>query len=218
MKEMVDILVHHNIRSTNLNLHKEINTLSLNKEDYEEEDEKFFINKNNINKIYNDDISNAYCDQFIERMKDNQPISHRSWILQSDTNVKNKLDKYSYILEHYRFEQKYINKVLFSKKDWDEINESVKKDIKLVSSYISDIVEYFFNEVEKVAPVSEVDFDNSFSNMLAKRFLDRNKLKMDVIKNLYNLEAPVSEVDFDNSFSNMLAKRFLDRNKLKMDV
>ena len=41
-------------------------------------------------------------------------------------------------------------KPFFSKEDWDEINENFKRDVKLVKSNISNIVEYVFDEVEKV--------------------------------------------------------------------
>ncbi|CAH1768223.1 7765_t:CDS:2, partial [Entrophospora sp. SA101] len=40
-------------------------------------------------------------------------------------------------------------KSFFSKEDWDEINESFKRDVKLVESNMLNIVEYFFDEVKE---------------------------------------------------------------------
>ncbi|CAG8442386.1 4123_t:CDS:2 [Funneliformis caledonium] len=91
MRETADILCH-NVHSTNLNLHKEINILSLNKdeslakntnlgvskedqEDQKEEDineiEEFFISKGNDDKVYKDGIDDGDSDNRTWRRKIN---------------------------------------------------------------------------------------------------------------------------------------------------
>ena len=42
-------------------------------------------------------------------------------------------------------------KSLFSTNDWEEMVESFNNEIKLIESNFLDVVEYFFDEVEKVS-------------------------------------------------------------------
>ncbi|CAG8530336.1 6305_t:CDS:2, partial [Acaulospora colombiana] len=118
--------------------------------------------------------------------------------------------------------------------DWEEINESFKKEVKLVQSDIPDVVEYFFDEVEKVSKKNEEYIINAIDDLTPEmieknrnvKFNDEEKeifngLRRAVItyaENLKDLEVPISEADFDNSFTNMLTNRFLNKRDLKMDV
>ncbi|CAG8440577.1 4944_t:CDS:10 [Acaulospora colombiana] len=238
MQEKTAILVRRNVRSTNLNLHKEINTLSLNKdeslakninldineedqEDQEEEDineiEEFFISKGNDDKVYNDGIGDDDSDDnFTERREENQLTTRRLWVLKSGTNVGDELAKYVKTIPEAH---KCLN---------------FKKDVKLDESDIPDVVEYFFDEVEKVTKKNDEHIINVIDG-LTPEVIETNKnvkltdeekdifagLRRAVVtyaENLKNLEVPISEADFDNSFPNMLAKRFLDKRDLKMDV
>nr|CAG8666331.1 3735_t:CDS:10 [Entrophospora candida] len=275
MQEKTAIFIRRNVRNTNLNLHKEINTLSLNKdesakntnldiseedqEDQEEEDineiEEFFISKGNNDKVYKDDISDGDSDNnFIERTEENQPTAHRSWVLNSGTNVGDELAKYVKTIPeaHKCLNLAYWNildltedtqiKFCFSTDDWEEINESFKKEVKLVESDIPDVVEYFFDEVEKVderfilypKKMMNIYIINAIDDLNPEtieknrnvKFNDEereifNGLRRAVItyaENLEDLEVPISEADFDSSFPNMLTKRFLNKRDLKMDV
>ncbi|CAG8631288.1 7448_t:CDS:10, partial [Ambispora leptoticha] len=268
MQEKTAILVRRDVRSTNLNLHKEINTLSLNKdeslakntnlgiseedqEDWEEEDineiEEFFISKSNDDKVYKDGIDDGDSDNnFIERGEENQLTTRRSWVLKSGTNVGDELAKYVKTIPeaHKCLNLAYWNildltedtpiKPFFSTEDWEEINESFKKEVKLVESDIPDVVEYFFDEVEKVSKKNDEYIINAIDDLTPEmieknrkvKFSDEDKeifngLRRAVItyaENLKDLEVPISEADFDNSFPNMLTKRFLNKRDLKMDV
>ncbi|CAH1768547.1 10877_t:CDS:10, partial [Entrophospora sp. SA101] len=120
MQEKTAILVRRDVHSTNLNLHKEINTLSLNK------DESLAKNTN-LDGIDDDDSYN----NFIEHGEENQLTTHRSWVLKSGTNVGDELAKYVKTIPEAH---KCLN---------------FKKEVKLVESDIPDVVEYFFDEVEK---------------------------------------------------------------------
>ncbi|CAJ0913611.1 5061_t:CDS:10, partial [Entrophospora sp. SA101] len=190
MKETVDILVCRNVRSTNLNLHKEINTLSLNK------DESLAKNTN-LDGIDDDDSYN----NFIEHGEENQPTTHRSWVLKSGTNVGDELAKYvKTIPEAHKY-------------DWEEINESFKKEVSKKND------EYIINAIDDLTPeMIEKNRKVKFSDEDKEIF---NGLRCAVItyaENLKDLEVPISEADFDNSFPNMLTKRFLNKRDLKMDV
>ncbi|CAG8606162.1 5334_t:CDS:2, partial [Paraglomus brasilianum] len=101
MQEKTTILVRRDVRNTNLNLHEEINTLSLSKdgssaknmksnpdldtsEDQEEKDQEEEDN----------DIGNI---NFMERIEEFKPMSstcQRPWVLRSGTNVGDKLTSY----------------------------------------------------------------------------------------------------------------------------
>ncbi|CAG8641636.1 1775_t:CDS:10 [Paraglomus brasilianum] len=268
MQERTAILVRRNVRNTNLNLHKEISSLSLNKdeslikdanldiseedqEDQEEEDineiEEFYISKGDDDKVYKDGIGDDDIDDnFIERREEKQPTTRRLWVLKSGTNVGDELAKYVKTIPeaHKCLNLAYWNildltedtqiKPFFSADDWEEINESFKKEVKLVESDIPDVVEYFFDEVEKVSKKNDEYIINAIDDLTPEmiernrnvKFSDEEKeifngLRRAVItyaENLKDLEVPISEADFDNSFTNMLTKRFLNKRDLKMDV
>ncbi|CAB4480443.1 unnamed protein product [Rhizophagus irregularis] len=68
-----------------------------------------------------------------------------------------------------------------------ENNQNVKltnEDKKIVATIRRAVVTYAENLKGLELPVSESDFDNAFPNMLTKRFLDKQDLKMDVYKSL----------------------------------
>nr|CAG8434309.1 6985_t:CDS:10 [Entrophospora candida] len=235
MQEKTAILIRRNVRSTNLNLHKEINTLSLNK------DESLAKNTN----LDGIDDGESY-NNFIERGEENQLTTHRSWVLKSGTNVGDELAKYVKTIPeaHKCLNLAYWNildltedtkiKPFFSTDDWEEINESFKKEVKLVESDIPDVVEYFFDEVEKVSKKNDEYIINAIDDLTPEmieknrkvKFSDEDKEIFNVLRravityaeNLKDLEVPISEADFDNSFPNMLTKRFLNKRDLKMDV
>ncbi|CAG8671915.1 6494_t:CDS:2, partial [Acaulospora colombiana] len=189
MQQKTAILVRRGVRNTNLNLHEEINALSLNKdgssaknmksdpdsdtsEDLEEEDqeeeesadeiEKFFMGNEKIrNDITSNDIGNI---NFVERMEEPKLMSltcQRQWVLHSGANVGDKLASYVKTIPE---NQKCLNlaywnildltentqiKSLFSTNDWEEMVESFNNEVKLIESDFLDVVEYFFDEVEK---------------------------------------------------------------------
>ncbi|CAJ0865514.1 14396_t:CDS:10 [Entrophospora sp. SA101] len=230
MKETADILVCRNVRSTNLNLHKEINTLSLNKDESLAKNTnlgiKFFISKGNDDKVYKDGIDDSdIYNNFIERGEENQPTTHRSWVLKSGTNVGDELAKYVKTIPgaHKCLNLAYWNildltedtqiKPFFSTDDWEEINESFKKEISKKND------EYIINAIDDLTPeMIEKNRKVKFSDEDKEIF---NGLRCAVItyaENLKDLEVPISEADFDNSFPNMLTKRFLNKRDLKMDV
>ncbi|RHZ74387.1 hypothetical protein Glove_225g42 [Diversispora epigaea] len=66
--------------------------------------EKFFISKDNNDKVYRDDISDS--DNFIECTEKNQPTTRRSWVLNSSTNVGDELAKYVKMIPEAH---KYLN-------------------------------------------------------------------------------------------------------------
>ncbi|CAG8633419.1 10031_t:CDS:10, partial [Diversispora eburnea] len=217
MQEKTAILVRRNVRSTNLNLHKEISTLSLNKDES-------LGNK--------DDISDGDSDNnFIERIEEIQPTTRRSWVLNSGTNVGDELAKYVKTIPeaHKCLNLAYWNildltedtqiKSFFSTDDWEEINESFKNDVKLDESDIPNVVEYFFDEVEKITKKDDEYIINAIDDLTPEmieknrkvKFSDEEKeifkgLRRAVItyaENLKDLEVPISEADFDNSFPNI---------------
>ncbi|CAJ0871549.1 20541_t:CDS:10, partial [Entrophospora sp. SA101] len=190
MQEKTAILVRRDVHSTNLNLHKEINTLSLNK------DESLAKNTN-LDGIDDDDSYN----NFIEHGEENQLTTHRSWVLKSGTNVGDELAKYVKTIPEAH---KCLN---------------FKKEVKLVESDIPDVVEYFFDEVEKVSKKNDEYIINAIDDLTPEmieknrkvKFSDEDKeifngLRRAVItyaENLKDLEVPISEADFDNSFPNI---------------
>ncbi|CAG8640526.1 3494_t:CDS:2, partial [Diversispora eburnea] len=222
MQQKTAILVRRNVRSTNLNLHQEINTLSLNKdessakntnldiseeedlEDQEEEDineiEEFFISKGNDDKVYKDGIDDGDSDNnFIERREENQLTTRRSWVLKSGTNVGDELAKYVKTIPeaHKCLNLAYWNildltedtqiKPFFSTDDWEEINESFKKEVKLVESDIPDVVEYFFDEVEKVSKKNDEYIINAIDYLTPEMIEKNRKVKFsDEEKEIFN--------------------------------
>ncbi|CAG8509083.1 11654_t:CDS:2, partial [Diversispora eburnea] len=121
MKKSTNILVRRNIHNTNLSLHEEINMLSLNKdgslaknmksdsdldtsehleeeEESEDEIDKFFMDKENNEKICNDitsnDIGNINFMECIEESKLMSSTCQHPWVLHSGTNVGDKLASY----------------------------------------------------------------------------------------------------------------------------
>ncbi|CAG8617776.1 8595_t:CDS:2, partial [Diversispora eburnea] len=222
MQQKTAILIRRNVRKTHMNLHKEISSMTLNKD--VNEIEEFFISKDNDGKVYRDDIGDG--DNFIERTEENQPTTRRSWVSIAVPTLA-----YWNILDLTEDTQ---IKSLFSTDDWEEINESFKKDVKLDESDIPNVVEYFFDEVEKITKKDDEYIINAIDGLTPEmieknrkvKFSDEEKeifngLRRAVItyaENLKDLEVPMSEADFDNSFPNMLTKRFLNKRDLKMDV
>ncbi|CAG8438116.1 6721_t:CDS:10 [Acaulospora morrowiae] len=124
-------------------------------------------------------------------------------------------------------------KSLFSTNDWEEMVESFNNEVKLIESDLLDVVEYFFDEVEKITKKDDKDIINAIDR-LTPEIIEMNRkvelsdeeknvistLRRAVVtyaENLERVDLPVSEADFDNAFPNMLAKRFLNKEKLKMD-
>ncbi|CAG8557775.1 2188_t:CDS:10 [Acaulospora morrowiae] len=277
MQQKTAILVRRGVRNTNLSLHEEINTLSLNKEgssaknmksdsdsdtsehleeeDQEEEEsadeiDKFFMNKGNNEKIRNDITSNDIGNiNFVERIEESKLMSstcQRPWVLRSGTNVGDKLASYVKTIPET---QKCLNlaywnildltentqiKSLFSTNDWEEMVESFNNEVKLIESDFLDVVEYFFDEVEKITKKDDKDIINAIDGLTPEiietnrkvELSDEEKNVISILRravvtyaeNLERVDLPVSEADFDNAFPNMLAKRFLNREELKMDV
>ncbi|CAG8599285.1 12420_t:CDS:2 [Funneliformis mosseae] len=113
--------------------------------------------------------------------------------------------------------------------------KSFNNEVKLVDSDFLDVVEYFFNEVEKVNyKKDDKDIINAIDRLTPEIIETNQKVKLSdeekniisilrravitYAENLERVDLPISEVDFDNAFPNMLAKRFLNREELKMDV
>ncbi|CAJ0767078.1 6889_t:CDS:10 [Entrophospora sp. SA101] len=226
------------IMSRMSSVHKDYDTFAYKYEDHEEEHvdeiDKFFMDKEGNGKVYNDHISNDNDDNhFIEHIEEHQPTTHRSWFLCSGINVGNELARYVKTIPeaHKCFLIYTLIKSFFSKEDWDEINESFKRDVKLIESNIPNIVEYFFDEVEKK---DDENIINTIDNLTLETIEKNQSIKLtnedkEIImslrwtiityaENLKDLKLPISEADFDNSFLNMLAKGFLDKHDLKMDV
>ncbi|CAG8602487.1 5401_t:CDS:2, partial [Ambispora leptoticha] len=111
---------------------------------------------------------------FVERLEAQNPSVHtRRWILPSGTDVgKTVKDQRNIVLAIDRImpevmEEKYG--VTLSEDDQRDIN-AVKLAVMTYAENLGDVD----------LPVSESPFDNSFPNMLTRRFLDRTELKMDV--------------------------------------
>ncbi|CAG8735184.1 12954_t:CDS:10, partial [Rhizophagus irregularis] len=243
MQEKTAILVRRGVRNTNLNLHEEINTLSLSKDEPSgsaDEIDKSFMDKGN------NDIDNI---NFVERIEESKPMSstcQRPWVLRSGTNVG---DKLSSCVKTIPEAQKCLNlaywnildltedtqiKSLFSTNDWEEMVESFNNEVKLVESDFLDVVEYFFDEVGQITKKDDKDIINAIDRLTPEIIETNRKIKLsdeekNVIsilrravvtyaENLERVDLPISEADFDNAFPNMLAKRFLNREELKMDV
>ncbi|CAG8662868.1 9063_t:CDS:2, partial [Paraglomus brasilianum] len=215
-----------------------------------DEIDEFFMDKGNNDKIRNDDISNNNGNiNFIERIEESKPMSSTSqylWILRSGTNVGDKLTSYVKTIPET---QKCLNlaywnildltentqiKSLFSTNDWEEMVESFNNEVKLIESDFLDVVEYFFDEVEKITKKDNKDIINAIDRLTPEiiemnrkvELSDEEKNVISILRqavvmyaeNLERVDLPVSEADFDNAFPNMLAKRFLNREELKMDV
>ncbi|CAI2181732.1 18928_t:CDS:2, partial [Funneliformis geosporum] len=205
--------------------------------------DEFFMGTGDY-EIYNGDINDINFVECIEAKP--TPVSCRSWVLRSGTNVGDKLARYAdTILDA----QKCLNlaywnildltedsliKSFFSTDDWKEITESFEKDVKLVESDIPDVAMYFFNEVEKITKNEDENIVDAIDKLTPEIIESNQAVKLtnedkEIVatirravvtyaENLKGLELPVSESDFDNAFPNMLTKRFLDKQDLKMDV
>uniref|UniRef100_U9SK12 Uncharacterized protein n=1 Tax=Rhizophagus irregularis (strain DAOM 181602 / DAOM 197198 / MUCL 43194) TaxID=747089 RepID=U9SK12_RHIID len=92
----------------------------------------------------------------------------RPWILRSGTNVGDKLTSYVKTIPEV---QKCLNlaywnildltessqiKSLFSMSEWEEMVESFNNEVKLIESDINGVVEYFFEEVDKMIKSSSM--------------------------------------------------------------
>ncbi|RGB28624.1 hypothetical protein C1646_673094 [Rhizophagus diaphanus] len=137
-------------------------------EDDEDEDEecavsadeidKFFLDKGN-NNIHNDDIGEDW-NEITKSFEDDVKLF--------ESDVPDVPDVTMYFFNE-------VEKV--------ENNQNVKltnEDKKIVATIRRAVVTYAENLKGLELPVSESDFDNAFSNMLTKRFLDKQDLKMDV--------------------------------------
>ncbi|RGB35424.1 hypothetical protein C1646_699625 [Rhizophagus diaphanus] len=226
-------------------------------EDQEEEEEefvdeidKFIKDKRNTDKIHNGVISNDNNNNnFIERFEESKLMSstcQRPWILRSATNVGNKLTSCVKTIPEV---QKCLNlaywnildltessqiKSLFSMSEWEEMVESFNNEVNLIESDINSVVEYFFEEVDKITKKDDKVIINAIDRITPEIIEKNQKIKLSdeekniitglrravvtYAENLERLEFPISEADFDNAFPNMLAKRFLNREELKMDV
>ncbi|CAB4441681.1 unnamed protein product [Rhizophagus irregularis] len=171
MQEKTAILVRRGVRNTNLNLHEEINTLSLSKdepsvkntkdqeeedqeeedqeeEDREEEDRKEEESADEIDKSFmdkgNNDIDNI---NFVERIEESKPMSstcQRPWVLRSGTNVG---DKLSSCVKTIPEAQKCLNLAY-----WNILDLTEDTQIKSLFSTNDweEMVESFNNEVKLV--------------------------------------------------------------------
>ncbi|CAG8442808.1 21080_t:CDS:10 [Rhizophagus irregularis] len=176
-------------RKKNLSLPK--NTI------YDQEEVREMIN-NHVEAEENTGNSN---DQFVEWIEDYKPTSKtcRSWVLRSGTNEEITVKRDVTLIESdipdiviYFFNE--VEKI--TKKE----NENIVKEIERLSPEIieknnhveltneeKDIVDnirratitYAENLKRLELLISEGDFDNNFPNMLTKRFLEKQELKMD---------------------------------------
>ncbi|CAG8835269.1 36001_t:CDS:10, partial [Gigaspora margarita] len=264
MQQKTAILVRRGVHNTNLNLHEEINTLSLSKDgssaktmksnpdsdtsedDLEEEDQeeeesadeidKFFMDTGNNEKIRNSVISNDIGNvNLVKRIEESSSTCQRLWILRSGTNVGYKLASHVKTIPEA---QKCLNlaywnildltensqiKSLFSTNDWEEMIESFNNEVKLIESDLFDVIEYFFDEVEKITKEkNDKDVINAIDRLTPEIIEMSRKVELKdeekSAENLERIDSPVSEADFNNAFPNMLAKRFLNSEELKMDV
>ncbi|CAB4490775.1 unnamed protein product [Rhizophagus irregularis] len=219
-------------------------------EEFVDEIDEFIKDKRNTDKIHNGVISNDNNNNnFIERFEESKPMSstcQRPWILRSGTNVGDKLTSYVKTIPEV---QKCLNlaywnildltessqiKSLFSMSEWEEMVESFNNEVKLIESDINGVVEYFFEEVDKITKKDDKVIINAIDRITPEIIEKNQKIKLSdeekniitvlrravvtYAENLERLDLPISEADFDNAFPNMLAKRFLNREELKMDV
>ncbi|CAG8536563.1 10025_t:CDS:2 [Paraglomus occultum] len=211
-------------KNTNSNPDPDVSEEDQEEEEGVDEIDEFFMDKGNNDKIRNDDISddNGNNINFIERIEESKPMSSTSqhpWILRSGTNVGDKLTSYVKTIPEA---QKCLNfaywnildltentqiKSLFSTNDWEEMVERFNNEVKLIESDFLDVVEYFFDEVEKIIKISSTQSIDKPQKLLKR---------IENAENLERVDLPVSEAGFDNAFPNMLAKRFLNREELKM--
>ncbi|UZO21195.1 uncharacterized protein OCT59_013594 [Rhizophagus irregularis] len=164
---------------------------------YDQEEVREMIN-NHVEAEENTGNSN---DQFVEWIEDYKPTSKtcRSWVLRSGTNEEITVKRDVTLIESdipdiviYFFNE--VEKI--TKKE----NENIVKEIERLSPEIieknnhveltneeKDIVDnirratitYAENLKRLELLISEGDFDNNFPNMLTKRFLEKQELKMD---------------------------------------
>ncbi|CAG8623835.1 16720_t:CDS:10 [Gigaspora rosea] len=225
----------------------------LEEEDQEEEEsadeiDKFFMDKGSNEKIRNGVTSNDIGNfDHVERIEESSSTCQRLWVLSSGTNVGETLASH---VETIPEAQKCLNlaywnildltedsqiKSLFSTEDWEEMLKSFNNEVKLIESDLLDVVEYFFDEVEKITKEKDdKDIINAIDGLTPEiiemnREVELNDKEKNVIyilrravvayaENLERIDPPVSEADFDNAFPNLLAKKFLNSGELKMDV
>ncbi|CAG8657036.1 14875_t:CDS:10, partial [Funneliformis mosseae] len=181
--------IRRSVRNTNITLHKEINTLAINENtkgtgEYNEESysdlDSSEEERDEVDDFKRDDDNgniNVSDSGFVERIEECPSTCHQPWILSSGTNVGEKLENY---VKSIPEAQKCVNfaywnildlsddsqvKSLFSKNDWEEMIGSFSNEVKLVESDISDVVVYFFDEVEKVTKKGDKNIINTIDSL-----------------------------------------------------
>ncbi|CAG8740619.1 25376_t:CDS:2, partial [Dentiscutata erythropus] len=160
---------------------------NMSKEDQEEEEPEDEIDEFIMDKENNDKISN----DFVERIEESKMSScQRPWILRSGTDVGDKLASYIKTIPE---NQKCLNlaywnildltentqmKSLFSANDWKEMVESFNKEVKLIESDFLDVVEYFFDEVEKITKKEDKDIINAIDRLTPEIIETNRKVEL----------------------------------------
>ncbi|RIA97193.1 hypothetical protein C1645_753167 [Glomus cerebriforme] len=168
-------------------------------EDQEEEEPADEIDEFTMDKGNNDKISNGVASNdsdninFVERVEESKPMSstcQRPWILRSGTNVGDKLTSYIKTIPEA---QKCLNlaywnildltentqmKSLFSTNDWEEMVKSFNNEVKLIDSDFLDVVEYFFDEVEKITKKDDKDIINAIDRLTPEIIETNQKVKL----------------------------------------
>ncbi|CAG8726880.1 2508_t:CDS:2, partial [Racocetra fulgida] len=186
-----------------------------------DEIDKFFMNKENNEKTRNGATSNDIDSiNFVERIEESKPMPSTCqypWVLRSGTNVGDKLAS-----------SKIFEVGLLTDNMDVKMVENFNNEVKLIESDFLDVVEYFFDEVEKITKKDEKDIINAIDRLTPEiieanrkvELSDEEKSVISILRravvayaeNLERIDLPVSEADFDNAFPNMLAKRFLSRS------
>ncbi|CAG8601527.1 1821_t:CDS:10 [Ambispora leptoticha] len=165
-------------------------------EDQEEEEsadeiDKFFMDKGNNEKIRNGVTSNDIgIINFVERIEESKPMSstcQRPWVLRSGTNITWMFDDdsfnygFSYSLAYWNILDLTENtqmKSLFSTNDWEEMVESFNNEVKLIESNFLDVVEYFFDEVEKITKKDDKDIINAIDRLTPEIIETNRKVEL----------------------------------------
>ncbi|CAG8611773.1 8230_t:CDS:10 [Ambispora gerdemannii] len=184
-------------------------------EDQEEEEsadeiDKFFMDKGNNEKIRNGVTSNDIGNiNFVECMEESKPMSstcQRPWVLRSGTNIIWMFDddsfNYGFFFTEYFFDEvEKINPEIIETNRKVELSDEEKNVISILRRAV---VAYAENLERVDLPVSEADFDNAFPNMPAKRFLNREELKMDHVG-----RQPIAEMKVAPLFSELALDKSL---------
>ncbi|GET54293.1 thioredoxin domain-containing protein 11 isoform X1 [Rhizophagus irregularis DAOM 181602=DAOM 197198] len=210
MQEKTAILVRRGVRNTNLNLHEEINTLSLSKdepsvkntkdqeeEDQEEEDQE---EEDQEEEDQDEEDQDEEDQDEVDQDEEDQDEEDQE---EEDREEEDRKEEGRIQANTIPEAQKCLNlaywnildltedtqiKSLFSTNDWEEMVESFNNEVKLVESDFLDVVEYFFDEVGQITKKDDKDIINAIDRLTPEIIETNRKIKLsDEEKNVISI-------------------------------